>query len=116
MPKDYGIKNSSPSFYRFYLFRFLFALQYSRKKKGFLFSLFLLQNSFFIIRIKFSKYGLQTSFKADVLIMGNSAQKKKQPFPVTSGRMGNFSKRGYNGLSPRKETRSRKVSKQSAFG
>jgi hypothetical protein len=49
-------------------------------------------------------YGLQTSFKTDVPIMGNSTQTKKQPFPVISGRMGNFSKRGYNGLSSRKET------------
>jgi len=49
-------------------------------------------------------YGLQTSFKTDVPIMGNSAQTKKQPFPVISGRMGNFSKRGYNRLPPCEET------------
>ena len=61
-------------------------------------------------------YGLQTSFKADVPIMGNSAQEKKQPFPVIIGRMGNFSKRGYNCLSPRKKAYPRKISKQSVFG
>lgn len=46
LQKDYGINNCHPLFSRFYLFRFLFALQLSRMEECFLFSLFLLQNSF----------------------------------------------------------------------
>jgi hypothetical protein len=46
---------------------------------------------FFHYQIKIFKYGLQTAFKADVPIMGNSAEKKRQSFPLIGGCMGNFS-------------------------
>jgi hypothetical protein len=59
---------------------FPFCFQHSRREEGFLFSLFLLQNSFFSNRLKLMKHEtLDPPFISHGTELGDTAKEKKHP-------------------------------------